>query len=362
MNFDKLINLVIDKNATDLFLRTGAPPRVRLNGLVKAVRADAVSAEEMEAVAQRIAGPQALQTLKKTGEADIAFDYEQKARFRAALFRTRGRLSVALRYLPLDIPSFEELNLPADTLRPLAQNEHGLVLVTGVAGSGKSTCLASMIEHINRNFYRHIVTIEDPIEYVFQDRNSFISQREVGTDTADFHAGLRHCVRQSPDVILIGEMRDRDTMEAALNAAETGHLVFSTLHTLNAIQTVERILSYFPVHQHALVRLQLSMALQGIVSLRLLRKADGSGLIPAVEIMLATPRIRELLEKGETKSLPEAIRQGHVLGCRTFNNSLAELLRADVISREDALASSPQPTELRLELEGLSGASSIALG
>ncbi len=189
-----------------------------------------------------------------------------------------------------------------------------------------------------------------------------ISQREVGTDTGDFHAGLRHCVRQSPDVILIGEMRDRQTMEAALNAAETGHLVFSTLHTLNAIQTVERILSYFPVHHHALVRLQLSMVLQGIVSLRLLRKADGSGLIPAVEIMLATPRIRELLEKGETKSLPEAIRQGYVLGCRTFNNSLAELFRADVISREDALASSPHPTELRLELEGLSGASSIALG
>ena len=362
MDLDKLLDFVIDRNATDLFLKAGSPPRIRLNGLVKAVRGEPVSAEDMQAVVQHIAAPENLETLKQTGEADIAFDYAQKARFRADIFRTRGRLAVALRYLPLDIPSFEDLKLPAETLRSLAEHSYGLVLVTGVAGSGKSTCLASMIEHINLNFYRHIVTIEDPIEYVFQDRNSFISQREVGSDTKTFHSGLRHCVRQSPDVILIGEMRDRETMEAALNAAETGHLVFSTLHTLNAVQTVERILSYFPVHQHSLVRLQLSMVLQGIVSLRLLRNADSSGLVPAVEIMLATPRIRELLEKGETKSLPEAMKQGYVLGCRTFNNSLARLLRDALISREDALASSPEPTELRLELEGLSGSGFISLG
>jgi len=361
VNFDKLLDLVIEKNATDLFLKAGAPPRVRLNALVKAVRGEPVSADDMESIVKRIAGPHALETLKQTGEADLAFDYEQKARFRADVFRTRGRLSVALRYLPLDIPSFEDLNLPGDTLRSLSEHSYGLVLVTGVAGSGKSTCLASMIEHINLNFYRHIVTIEDPIEYVFQDRNSFISQREVGSDTKSFPTGLRHCVRQSPDVILIGEMRDRETMEAALNAAETGHLVFSTLHTLNAVQAVERILSYFPVHQHSLVRLQLSMILQGIISLRLLRLAEGSGLIPAVEIMLATPRIRELLEKGQTKSLPDAIKQGHALGCRTFNNSLAQLHHDGVISREDALAASPEPTELRLEFQGLSGASAISL-
>ncbi len=361
MKLDQLLDLVIDKKAADLFLKVGAPPRIRLSALVKPIRSEPLTESDLEAACRQIARPEALEILNAKGEVDIAYDYNGKARFRIDIFRSRGSYSIAFRYIPYQIPSFQNLNLPGDVLRSLAESTYGLFLASGVAGSGKSTCLAAMLEHINQNFYRHIVTIEDPIEYVLHDKKCLISQREAGIDTRDFHSGLRHCLRQSPDVILIGEMRDVETMEAALNAAETGHLVFSTLHTLNAVQTVERILSYFPVHQHNLVRLQLSMVLQGVISLRLLRKQDGSGLIPAVEIMIATPRIRELLEKGETKSIPDSMRQGRVLGCRTFNDSLAELCRNGVLSREDAIAASPAPTELRLQLDGLSGSSGVRL-
>ena len=251
------------------------------------------------------------------------------------------------------IPTLEELNLPVAPLQNLCSRRRGLVLVTGVAGSGKSTCLAAMVDYINSTFRRHIVTIEDPIEYVYQDKRSLIEQREINRDTRSFAAALKHCVRQSPDVILIGEMRDAETMEAALSAAETGHLVFSTLHTVNAVQTVERIMGYFPPYLHALIRLELAMVLEGVVSLRLIRRSGEAGRIPAVELLMATPTTRDLLQQGRTRQLPAALRDGAYYGAQTFGQSLKSLMDEGLITEEEALAAADNPEDLKLELKGI---------
>ncbi|MCA8960983.1 MAG: PilT/PilU family type 4a pilus ATPase, partial [Planctomycetes bacterium] len=235
----------------------------------------------------------------------------------------------------------------------LAAHRRGLVLITGNTGAGKSTTLASMINHVNESYNRHIITIEDPIEFMFKDRKSIIDQREVGIDTTDFLSALKYALRQSPDVILIGEMRDRETMEAALSAAETGHLVFSTLHTVNATQTVERIINYFPPHQHGLIRLQLSLCLAGVISQRLLPRKQGKGRVPALEIMINNPTVRELLMKGLTPELYGAIKDGDYFGCQTFNQSIKKLYQSDAISLDDAMSASDYPEELRLELRGV---------
>jgi len=243
--------------------------------------------------------------------------------------------------------------MPVEPLSKLARSPRGLVLVTGITGSGKSTSLAAVINYINEHFNRHIVTIEDPIEFLHKDKKSIVNQREVGEDTESFSTALRHVVRQAPDVILIGEMRDRETMEAALAAAETGHLVFSTLHTVDAIQTVERIINFFPPHQHQLIRLQLSMVLEGVVSQRLLARKDGSGRVPAIEIMMATPTIRDLLLEGRTTELYKAIKEGGYFGCQSFNQSLKEIYEKDFITLADALQAADNPDELKMELKGI---------
>jgi twitching motility protein PilT len=235
----------------------------------------------------------------------------------------------------------------------LSAHQRGMILVTGVAGSGKSTTLASLIEHINQSSNRHVVTIEDPIEYVFTEKQSVIDQREVGLDTADFMTALKSAVRQSPDVIFIGEMRDRETMEASISAAETGHLVMSTLHTVNAQQTVERIITYFPPYQHNLIRMQLSMVLVGVLSVRLLPKKGGKGRVPAVEIMMATPTIKDLLLTGKTKELNAAVSEDVHFGNQTFNESLKQLYTSGVIDLEEALSAADNPDELKLEIRGI---------
>jgi twitching motility protein PilT len=231
--------------------------------------------------------------------------------------------------------------------------KRGLVLATGTAGSGKSTTLAAMLEYVNRNMNKHIITIEDPIEYRFEDKRSIVNQREVGVDVSNFSSALRQAVRQSPDVIFIGEMRDAETVQAAISAAETGHLVFSTLHTVNAVQTVERIITFFPPHQHELVRLQLALNLAGVVSLRLIKNKEGTAMVPAVELLINTPTVRELLEQGQTRSLPKALAEGSYYGTMTFNQSLIRLFQAGNISLEDALLASDSPDELKMQMRGI---------
>ncbi len=285
-------------------------------------------------------------------ELDTAYE-SGKDRFRVNVFRQRGHVGFVFRYVPSTIKSFEELNLPVEVLQKLSSLERGLVLVTGTAGSGKSTALAAMVKHMNDSFHKHIITVEDPIEYLHADNKCVIDQREVGVDTNNFSVALKHSLRQSPDVILVGEMRDKETMETALSAAETGHLVLSTLHTINAMQTVERIINFFPPHQHHLIRLQLSLVLEGVVSLRLLALKDG-GRIPAVEVLMATPTVKNLLGEGKTEELYQALKEGtDYFGTCTFNQSLKMLVENDVISMEQALSAADNPDELKLEFRGL---------
>ncbi len=349
---EEYFKLMVEQNASDFFLKSGSRPSMRIDGSVRFIDPQETSEAFCRELFKRVTGEDA-DVLAERKEMDLAFELEGVGRFRTAVFNQKGEIGFVFRYIQKLIPSFEELNLPSKQLQKLASMRRGMVLITGVAGSGKSSTLASMIEHINQTRNVHIVTVEDPIEFVFEDKQSIINQREVGLDTVDFMEALKQVVRQSPDVILIGEMRDKETMETAISAAETGHLVFSTLHTVNAIQTVERIITFFPPHQHPLIRMQLSMVLQGVISQRLLPKKDGKGRVPAVEIMITTPTIKEMLQEGRTTELYNAINEGEYYGNQTFNRSLKSLYQNHLITLEEAMAAADNPDELKLEIRGI---------
>ena len=344
---------MVSRDASDLFLKAGSPPTLRVDGQVTVIDEACLSAEFIDSVFEEVIKERARKRFEEDGEVDVAHDSPDVGRFRVNIFRQKGEISFAFRYIKQEIPTFDELNLPADSLKHLALKPRGLILVTGVAGCGKSTTLAATLQYINENQPKHIITIEDPIEYILTEDKSVIDQREIGLDTRDFASALKHVVRQSPDVILIGEMRDRETMEAGINAAETGHLVFSTLHTPSAVQTVERIINYFPPHQHQLIRLQLSMILEGVMSQRLLVRKEGAGRVPAVELLLSTPTIREILLEGRTQDLFGAIRDSAFFGTCTYNQSLKTLYEKNIISLEEALAAADSPDDLKLEIRGI---------
>jgi twitching motility protein PilT len=358
MTLIDLLEIMVRGRASDLFLKVGAEPAFRVDGaicrdLLPAPERGKLDASSVQEVCNTVFPDRLLKRFDETGEADAAYEVPRLGRFRVNVFRQMGKTGVVFRHLPKHVPTFEELHLPAAQLKKLCAMQRGLVLITGIAGSGKSTCLASMVDYINTNYPRHIITVEDPIEFVHEDKMSLVEQREVGSDTQSFASALKYSLRQSPDVILIGEMRDQETMEAALNAAETGHLVLSTLHTVNAVQTVERIMGYFPPHLHALVRMQLALVLEGAISMRLLKRKDRPGRVPAVEVLLATPSVRELLDQGKTRQLPAALRDGDYFGTITFGQALKGLLDNGLITQEDALAAADNPEELRMELKGI---------
>lgn len=349
-----ILSAAVQANASDVFLKIGMPAAIRVAGKVKYLPEMGVITDEF---AHRffdiIATPRARRMFEDTHEADVSYEERGVGRFRVNIFQQRGQIGFVLRYVKSVIPSMEELHLPAKTLCKIAGLQRGLVLVTGVAGSGKSTTLAAMLQYINATMEKHIVTIEDPIEFVFTDDRSLINQRELGIDTPSFLSALKHVVRQSPDIIMIGEMRDIETMETAINAAETGHLVFSTLHTLNCMQTIERIMNLFPPHQHEFLRKQLALLLRGVISQRLIPTKDGKGRVPAVEIMVDTPTVKELLHEGKFRDIYKAIKEGNYFGCQTFNQSLKELYQSDLITVEDALNATDNPDEFKLELRGI---------
>lgn len=359
MTLEDLLRAMIEEGASDLFLKTNSTPALRVDGSVRrnvTLRGEKPAPLDSVAIARIVSvvlNERQSRIFKSRGEVDTAYDVKDVGRFRVNVFRQRGRTGIVFRHIPRNVPSMEGLNLPADQLRKLCDMQRGLVLITGIAGSGKSTCLAAMVDYINSTSPRHIITIEDPIEFTHDDKLCVIEHRELGLDTESFASALKHCVRQSPDVILIGEMRDHETMAAALNAAETGHLVLSTLHTRNAVQTVERILGYFPPHLHNLVRMQLTLVLEGVVSLRLLRRRDRPGRIPAAEILMATPTVREILQEGRTRQLSAALRDGAYFGTQTFGQCLKKLLDAGMISEEEAMATADNPDELKLEIKGI---------
>ncbi|MCB9882241.1 MAG: PilT/PilU family type 4a pilus ATPase [Planctomycetes bacterium] len=354
IKLEDLLKVMVREGASDLILKTGGLPAIRSGGRVRFISDTPISSEFTKKYVEALVGKARWEDFMHNGSLDRALSIDGIGRFRCNIFRQAGQLALVFRHVKKDIPGFKDLSLPVDPLKRLCELRRGLILATGVAGSGKSTTLASMLNYINANDPRHIITIEDPIEFQYEDKCSIVSQREIGTDAPTFAAALRQALRQAPDVILIGEMRDRETVEAAINAAETGHLVFSTLHTVNAVQTVERIIAFFEPHQHALIRLQLALNLAGVVSLRLIRLLNDSGQLPAVELLVNTPTVRDYLNEGRTRELPKALAEGSYYGTMTFNQSLIRLYEAGNISYEDALANSDNPEELKLQMRGIS--------
>ena len=341
---------LVDGEGSDLHIKVGAPPKRRISGALVPMAREALTNEETLAIADAIVPPERRSRFESAGEIDFAYSIPHVGRFRVNVFRQRGSVSAVLRKLRFGGPTFQEMNLP-DTIRVLSEEHRGLVLVTGPTGSGKTTTLAAMIEHLNRNRSCHIVTIEDPIEVLFRDDQASIDQREVGNDTESFLSALRAALRQDPDVILIGEMRDTETVRAALQASETGHLVLSTLHTVDATETVNRVIDFFPPHQQNQIRLTLAGALKGIVCQRLVPSLDG-GLMPCHEILVNTGRIAErVADESKTAEIHDVIAEGDYYGMVTFDRSLLHLVQEGKVSIEDAMAASSSTHDFLLQLQ-----------
>jgi twitching motility protein PilT len=349
-----LLEHAVRRGASDLHLKVPARPVVRVNGQLEQVPGHpGLRPADTETFADELLrGHDAKRAeFEETGETDLSHAREGLGRFRVNIFRQRGSISIVLRVVPFRVPTIEELRLPPVVAR-LAREERGIILVTGTTGSGKSTTLAAMIDLINRESHKHVVTIEDPIEMLHVDRGSLVNQREVGLDTGSFASALRRVLRQDPDVIMIGEIRDLVTMETSLSAAETGHLVLSTMHTLDATETVNRAIGFFPLHQQQQVRAMLAGTLKGVISQRLVRTADGEGRVPACEVLVTTGRARDMiLNAEETGRLHEVIREGDYYGMQTFDQSLFEHVTAGRVALEAALEAASSPHDFKLMLD-----------
>jgi twitching motility protein PilT len=362
MHINDLLKMASERKASDLHLKVGSHPVLRINGeLIPLVETKRLMQEDTIAMAFSIMSNRQKQKFKENLEIDIAYSVPGLGRFRCNVFQQRGTVGLVLRVIPVKIMTVRELGLPV-VLERISNEQRGLILCTGTTGSGKSTTLAAMIDYINAQRCEHIITIEDPIEFLHRDKKSIVNQREVEVDTRSFAAALRSALRQDPDVILVGEMRDYETIETAITAAETGHLVLSTLHTLDATETVNRIISVFPPHQQKQIRLQLAGVLKAVVSMRLIPRADGHGRVPAAEVMIATPFIRDcIINKDKTKLIHEAIAAGvSQYGMQTFDQSIFQLYKKELISYDEALRRASNPDEFKLKIQGIQSASDMA--
>jgi twitching motility protein PilT len=348
--FNGWLSLLVERNGSDLHVKVGTPPKVRQSGVLLPLDRELLSHDEMEAIGTAIVPPERVERFEAAGEVDFAYSLPGVGRFRVNVFRQRGSVSAVFRTLRFGGPSFDEMGLP-EVIRQLADEQRGLVLVTGPTGSGKTTTLAAMIEHLNHTRQSHIVTIEDPIEVLFRDDVASINQREVGTDTESFLSALRAALRQDPDVILIGEMRDTETVRTSLQAAETGHLVLSTLHTVDATETVNRVVDFFPPEQQGQVRLTLAGALKGIICQRLVPARDG-GMVPCHEILVNTGRVAERISDADkTAEIHDVIAEGGYYGMCTFDQSLLQLVKDERVAVEAALSASSNPHDFTLQLQ-----------
>lgn len=356
MELNEILKQAAEMGASDIHLKVGLVPVVRKFGALRPLNAQAfpITAEQMEKLVQSALTPEEIHRLASNLELDKGMELKGVARFRVNVFRQRGSTRFVIRIINQNIPTLDELHLP-QTVKHISEFERGLVLVTGVTGSGKSTTLASMINTINLNKNLHIITLEDPIEYLIKDRKSIVSQRELGIDMRSFADSLRATLRQDPDVILVGEMRDRETIETALLAAETGHLVLSTLHTMDAQETINRIIAQFPPHQHEQIRRQLAAVLKAVVSQRLLQRKDGQGLIPATEILVTNQRIKEMIEDGDkTGGIQNVLEtSAKESGMRSFDQSLLKLVAKGYVTIEEALANCTNPDNFHLKIKGI---------
>ena len=350
MNLDNLLRGLFEKNGSDLYLTADSPPLYRIDGVTEPALPHACTAGEVETLIRDALTESELREFERTHELNTARVVDGAGRFRLNVFRQRGAFGLVARLIRIDFPSAAELGLP-EALTALVMQKRGLILVTGATGSGKSTTLAALIDHRNRSTRGHILTIEDPIEFVHAHRGCVVTQREVGVDTASFPAALKSALRQAPDVILIGEMRDLETVESALHFSETGHLVLGTLHANNANQAVERVLNFFPAEVHAQIFAQLALNLRGIVSQRLIPRADGTGRAAAIEVMINSPRVADLIAKGDIAGLKPALDAGEKNGSRSFDQALYELYRGGAIGLDEALRQADSANNLRLKIK-----------
>jgi twitching motility protein PilT len=359
MQINDILTIAVKAKGSDVHIKAGLQPIVRIDGKLRPIpNMSRLTADEVRQTALSLMNDRQQKIFEETYEVDLSYGIPGLSRFRVSVYSQRGTVAMVFRIIAFGVPSFEALNLPP-VLRKLSLEERGLILVTGTTGCGKSTTLASMIDFINENRTCNIITVEDPVEYLHKDKKSIISQREIGFDTMTFANAIKGALRQDPDVILVGEMRDLETIETALTAAETGHLVMSTLHTLDATETINRIISVFPPFHQRQVRMQLSGVLKGVISQRLVAKADGKGRVPAVEIMIGTARVRECIDdKEKTKQIPEAIAQGYTTyGMQTFDQSLMNLYTRKLISYDEAMRQSTNPDDFALRVSGISSTS-----
>lgn len=348
----KILSFAVKNGASDVHLTVGSPPAVRVDGIVRFLDGDDLTPQDTVAFLDDLMHAEQKERFLKTGDADLAVGFSGLGRFRVNVLRQRGSVGIVMRHVRGKIFDFESLNLPP-VMTKIADYPRGLVLITGTTGSGKSTTLASIVDWINQRKRLHIVTLEDPIEFLHHNKKSLITQREVSIDTRDFYVALRAMMREDPDIILIGEMRDAETFQAAISAAETGHLVFTTLHTTNAMLTMDRIMDMFPTNQHDQVRHQLSLQLRASIAQRLIQTSKGEGRVPAVEVLLNNPGVAQLIRENEMRQIPTAIASGEADGMQSFNTSLVKLLRAGLISKEDAKLNSDNPDELEMTLQGV---------
>jgi twitching motility protein PilT len=357
-NFKAVLQQLVQRNASDLHLKVGRPPTLRLHGDLVPLDHPALRPEDLKGLAEQLMTPRQVKEFTENKECDFAIGVPGIGRFRCNVYQQRGSLCYAMRAIPYQARTIKELNLPT-VLEDIALKPRGLVLVTGITGSGKSTALAAMIQHINEQRKANVITIEDPIEFLHRDINCHINQREVGTDTATFGQALRRVLRQDPDVILIGEIRDLETLDTALKAADTGHLVFSTLHTTDATQTINRVLSFYPPHQQAEVRFSLASALQAVVSLRLVPRADKPGRVPACEVLINTQTVRDQIrDMDKSLNIPDLIKEGTVqYGMQSFDQSLMHYYSQGTISYESAVFFATSPSEFALRVQGVAGTS-----
>jgi twitching motility protein PilT len=357
-NFKDVLQQLVQRNASDLHLKVGRPPTLRLHGELVPLDVPALKPEDLKSLAEQLMTPRQVKEFTDNKECDFAIGVPGIGRFRCNVYQQRGSLCYAMRSIPYQAKTLRELNLPP-VLEEISLRPRGLVLVTGITGSGKSTALAAMIQHLNEHRKANVITIEDPIEFLHRDINCNINQREVGTDTATFGQALRRVLRQDPDVILIGEIRDLETLDTALKAADTGHLVFSTLHTTDATQTINRVLSFYPPHQQAEVRFSLASALQAVVSLRLVPRADKPGRVPACEVLINTQTVRDQIrDMDKTLNIPDLIKEGTVqYGMQSFDQALMRYYSQGIISYESAVFYATSPSEFALRAQGVAGTS-----
>jgi twitching motility protein PilT len=347
VTLEELLQELVERNGSDLHILAGSPPRIRIDGKLVNVGADVLDGEDAQKLVYSILDNEQIARFERDLEIDLSFGISGLGRFRTNVYMQRGTVAAAMRRVPWEIWKLDDLGLPVKLIKEICDKPKGLVLVTGATGSGKSTTLATMIDYINSTRNGHIITIEDPIEFVHRHKNCLVTQREVGSDTRGFHNALRSVLRQDPDIVLIGEMRDKETIETALVLAETGHLTFATLHTSDCVQTVNRIVDVFPAYQQQQVRTQLSFVIQAIICQQLIPHASGRGRVLAAEIMLATPAIRSLIRDDKAHQIYSVIQTSGKLGMCTSNQGLAELVRAHKITKDEALAHSTDPEELK---------------